>query len=96
MRMRSLGIGRSALALAIVSTLLLPCEARSQELPEPARPIAVGSKVRVLAPTAIGGQVEGGHLKQHEIWRSVPLERVRISLAPTRGHGLGMSLSVRF
>ena len=37
-----------------------------------------------------------GALIKSDRWSPVPLENVRISLAPTRGHGLGLSLSLRF
>jgi hypothetical protein len=37
-----------------------------------------------------------GALIKSERWSPVPLERVHLSVAPTRGRGLGLSLSVGF
>jgi hypothetical protein len=37
-----------------------------------------------------------GALIKSERWSRVPLERVRLSVAPTRGRGVGLSLSVGF
>lgn len=37
-----------------------------------------------------------GALIKSDRWLPVPLENVRIGLAPTRGHGVGLSLALRF
>ena len=179
--MRSLGMIRSSLTVLIVSTLLLPGEARSQEEPKSVSPIAVGTRVRLRAPTVVGGRIEGmviemdeaslliikdddrlrvprqaitqlevstgkrrralkgmvvgagigavvlgamggvgtagfshgeaallglgtgaaygvgiGALIKTDRWSAVPLERVRVGLAPTQRGGVRLSLSVRF
>jgi hypothetical protein len=57
-RMRSLGMVRSSLAVLTVSTLF-PGTARSEEQPGALGPIVVGSKVRFQAPTASQGPVQG-------------------------------------
>ena len=66
MRMRSLGMIRSSLAVLIVSTLLLPGEARSQEQPKSVSPIAVGTRVRLRAPTVVSGRIEGMVIEMDE------------------------------
>ena len=58
MTTRSVGTIRSGYAMLLASTLLVPAEARSQELPE-ASAVTVGSKVRILAPTMLKGELEG-------------------------------------
>jgi len=50
---------RHCFALVLVSGLLLPDPARAQERPEAVSPAVVGSRVRVKAPTAVQGRVEG-------------------------------------
>jgi hypothetical protein len=37
-----------------------------------------------------------GALIKSDRWLPVPLENVRVSLVPTRGHGVGLSLALRF
>jgi hypothetical protein len=49
----------SLLGLVLVSALFVPGEAWPQEQAQTVSPITVGSRVRVLAPSAVKGQVEG-------------------------------------
>jgi hypothetical protein len=59
----------------------------------------VNSKGEAVAYGALGGAVWGagiGALFKADHWNSVPLERVRVSLAPTRGRGVRLSASVAF
>ena len=186
MRRRAPRITRACFAAVVGSMLLLPAEAWSQGLPE-AAPVTVGSRVRILAPTAFKGRVEGliiemddkslllgindrvplrisrqaiteldvsmgqhrhalkgaiigvgvalamsgfialatrsdqggnsqsggayfgltlasgaiwgagiGALSKGDRWSTVPLEKVRVSLGPTRGHGFKLSVSLGF
>jgi hypothetical protein len=49
----------------------------------------------ILASTLLYGAGIGALIKRDR-WREVPLERVRVSLAKTRGRGVALSLSVPF
>lgn len=52
-----------------------------------------------LAMGALGGAIWGagiGALIKSDRWSALPLERVRVSVAPAPGHGVHLSLSVRF
>ena len=56
MRRRWPGLMRFLLG---VSTFLLPGAARSQEQPNVGSPLAVGNRIRLLAPTVVSGRIEG-------------------------------------
>jgi hypothetical protein len=50
-----------------------------------------------MAFGAVGGAGWGaiiGSLIKHDTWNEVPIDRVRVSLIPTRGRGVALSLSV--
>jgi len=183
---------QSVVIAALASMLLLPAEVRAQEPPEGPSPVIVGSRVRLVAPAAVEGRIEGlvmamdekslmvslddgvpvrvsrqaitqlavrtgryrrwlkgmiigasigavagalvgnyngcfagctassrsfsdraqfaglaafsfaawgagiGALIKGDRWSAVPLERVRVNLAPTAGRGIGLSLSLGF
>jgi len=186
MRTNSAGTVRSGSVAVLVAMLLIPAEARSQELAETTA-VTVGTRVRILAPSLTGKRIEGmvlettesalligvndrvplkvsrqaitqlevslgqhrqvlkgaiigagigvalfaltgasyqgdepntsgdwahfigvglaggaiwgvgiGALVKGDRWSPVPLEHVHVSLGPTRGHGVGASVSLRF
>jgi hypothetical protein len=53
-------------AVLLASLLLHPSEARAEQGPQVAGPIAVGSKVRLLAPATIQGPIEGTVMEMDE------------------------------
>lgn len=172
---------RSSFVVALVAALLYAGEVQGQDQRASLSPMAVGTRVRILAPAAVNGRIEGmilemdekslllmseeqrlrvpresitqlevstgkrrralkglivgaglgtlvygamgvgttvdashgeaalvglgvgaawgvgiGALIKADRWSSVPLERVQFGLAPTRGKGLGLALSVSF
>jgi hypothetical protein len=59
MAMRSSRTNRLSSAIILCGLLLLPAEARPQDGQQPALPITLGGRVRLLAPTVIDRRVEG-------------------------------------
>ena len=50
---------QSVVIAVLASMLLLPAEVRAQEPPEGPSPVIVGSRVRLMAPAAVEGRIEG-------------------------------------
>jgi hypothetical protein len=53
--------------------------------------MAAGAAILLVPPGAVIGALTKG-----EHWRKVPLDRLRVGLAPTRGGGIGASVSLSF
>lgn len=69
--------------------------------PEPTAPCSLGvSRSELIASAVLGYAAVGAAIGHWAIktdrWSSVPLDTLRVSLAPTRGRGLRLSLSLRF
>lgn len=58
MKPRSTRRSRYPVVAFLTCMLLLPCEVKSQEQAQ-AAPIALGTRVRILAPTVVGKRIEG-------------------------------------
>lgn len=56
--------------------------------------IGQAAAVGIVAGGLVGSLI--GALHQTDRWSSVPLEKLRVSLAPTRGRGAGLTVSVGF